>query len=557
MKRNIGSLVLLLMCSLLSAMVWAVHPAGAEDIVEPPALSIGLWRESLDMPYDPSIIRIGQSMTEMYALPSDALAPPAVWKCEQIEGRALNVYCNVRYGTNGNVADLWLHDRPGPGTYRFKVTATRASSSASALFTLNMKVAPPNMPTGLSYDIGETVVVKPGDVFTLPAPRFKPANAVMPDNGVFQTSVTVSALSPQLSYTVDRATGLHTYRTEGPGIYEIYVGALVDGVHGVSGQYFTLAVTDDPSDLSALLHPLRMSPVDIIMHPESKPSSGMQGMTRIGGDLFPRDAVFDFTIEHMDGADCVDLGVRNSFNSGAVLFLKQLKTASPGRYRLTATCEKYNLSCSTAVVVWFSTGEDGETVEIPAFGLVLSKSAVTINERQSVKLSVRKFKPANVSRKLKRVIWESEIPEIATVDASGRVTGVAPGKVTIRAYAVDAQGEKNPAVYATSMITVRPPKIARLDFVEKSLTLTAGDSRDLGSLLSVEPINGSGRVVWKSAQRRIARVKDGMLTALKPGKTKITAYVKGRAKVKSVLTLTVVAPTAQPSGNTLGDAPID
>ena len=122
------------------------------------------------------------------------------------------------------------------------------------------------------------------------------------------------------------------------------------------------------------------------------------------------------------------------------------------------------------------------------------------------------------------VEWTSSDPNVATV-SDGLVTWVAPGKCTITAKA-----DKQKATCSVSCGGVTASSV-RLD--RSSVTLEVGAMTILQAETS--PTNWSGNVTWKSSKPKIAKVKDGVVTALKPGKCKITVQA---GDVKAVCTVT-------------------
>lgn len=122
------------------------------------------------------------------------------------------------------------------------------------------------------------------------------------------------------------------------------------------------------------------------------------------------------------------------------------------------------------------------------------------------------------------VEWTSSDPNVATV-SDGLVTWVAPGKCTITAKA-----DKQKATCTVSCGGVTASSV-RLD--RTSVTLEVGAMTVLQA--ETAPTNWSGEVTWKSSKPKIAKVKDGVVTALKPGKCKITVQA---GDVKAVCTVT-------------------
>lgn len=122
------------------------------------------------------------------------------------------------------------------------------------------------------------------------------------------------------------------------------------------------------------------------------------------------------------------------------------------------------------------------------------------------------------------VTWTSSDPNVATV-SDGLVTWVAPGKCT-----VTAKADKQKATCTVSCGGVTASSV-RLD--RSSVTLEVGAMTILQA--ETAPTNWSGEVTWKSSKPKIAKVKNGVVTALKPGKCKITAQA---GNVKAVCTVT-------------------
>ena len=119
------------------------------------------------------------------------------------------------------------------------------------------------------------------------------------------------------------------------------------------------------------------------------------------------------------------------------------------------------------------------------------------------------------------VEWTSSDPDVATV-SDGLVTWVAPGTCTITAKA-DKQK-------ATCAVTCGAVALSSVRLDRSSVTLEVGTMTILQAETS--PTNWSGEVTWKSSK---PKVKNGVVTALKPGKCKITAQAGDGKAVCTVI----------------------
>ena len=426
----------------------------------------------------------------------------------------------------------------GAGEYRITACCKKYNLNCTTTFPMTVvKKLPEKLHPALkiAYDIPKMVFIKPGETLTLPEPKVTAVDMVMPDQIEFMVSVKKGQLSPQLKHTVESETGLHVFEPSEPGIYNISMYIKKIGDVYSSSQSLILVVCDDPSDLSSITSPSLYTENVTILGYEKKGDAITNAL--VGRDILPDDARFNATIEHLDGVDCVSLYAKQSKGHGVDIYLKKINKRALGRYAITVTCEKYNLSYSGVFAVSFF-GKVKPVVY--AKGIVLNKKSAAIQVEESVKLKVSKFKPSNVSSVAKEVFWDCDNTDIATVDLDGVVTGLKPGKTVIRAYASDPYNNPNLDTLATCKITVSLPKITSLSLDEETLTVERGQTLDLNTLLAIEPLDGSGTVLWKSNKPKIAKVTGkGMLTAKKPGTAKLTAYVKGQKKVSVVLTVTV------------------
>ena len=125
-----------------------------------------------------------------------------------------------------------------------------------------------------------------------------------------------------------------------------------------------------------------------------------------------------------------------------------------------------------------------------------------------------------------KVTWKSDKPEIATVDATGKVTGVAVGEVTITVTTED--GGKT----ATCKVTVSETSVAvtGITLNKTELILDTGGSETLTA--TVAPADATNKkVTWKSSDAAVASVDaNGKVTGVKAGEATITVTTEDGGK---------------------------
>lgn len=117
----------------------------------------------------------------------------------------------------------------------------------------------------------------------------------------------------------------------------------------------------------------------------------------------------------------------------------------------------------------------------------------------------------------KNIIWLTGNSAIATVEPTGRVTGVNYGTTVITAVAEDGGG-----AIATCIVQVIEP-VTKISLSTSELRLTQGDTYIIGA--TVEPDNASVKTLkWETSDASVATVdEDGEVTAVAGGKCRIYA----------------------------------
>jgi uncharacterized protein YjdB len=135
------------------------------------------------------------------------------------------------------------------------------------------------------------------------------------------------------------------------------------------------------------------------------------------------------------------------------------------------------------------------------------------------------------------VAWASNATQVATVDASGKVIGVAAGTATITATSETKTG--------TATITVTVTPIAAIAVMPSAVALKVGESTGLTAIATDANQNvlGGRPMTWASSDSTIAIVSTrGLVTAVAPGTATITASGEGRSGTAQVV-VTAAAPT--------------
>ena len=161
--------------------------------------------------------------------------------------------------------------------------------------------------------------------------------------------------------------------------------------------------------------------------------------------------------------------------------------------------------------------------------ITVAADPTTITEKGGqTKVSVASD-PAGIA--LASVTYESSNEQIATVK-NGVVTGVNPGKVTIKVVAKDAQGnvaEGSVEITVTEANAIKAKITFSGDLTTKGATLAINETKTFSP--TVEAETNDYEVVWTSSKESVATVTAdgtaGVVKAVGKGSATITATVKG------------------------------
>ncbi len=227
---------------------------------------------------------------------------------------------------------------------------------------------------------------------------------------------------------------------------------------------------------------------------------------------------------------------------------------------------------TTTITVEFSKTEDNVTykgsatceIKVEAKPVVVTVSQVSVNPA-TLDLSVSESKVVTASAVMtdqskvttaSAFTFQSSDAKIATVDASGKVTGIAAGSATITVSYKDAQGNSKSA---TCTVKVTQQTMQGIALNKTSLTLRKGTSETLTATVTLSDgtkITDAGKMTWKSSDTAVATVDAaGKVTAVANGTAKITVTYKDAAgNTKSAeCTVTVVANPEQDTTSKLVD----
>ena len=156
---------------------------------------------------------------------------------------------------------------------------------------------------------------------------------------------------------------------------------------------------------------------------------------------------------------------------------------------------------------------------IPVTGVTLTPTEVSLVEGTTTTLTAT-VKPDNAT--IREVTWKTSDAAVATVD-KGVVTAVKAGKATITVTTVDGY-LTGVAKSASCQVTVTPGQVAvqSVTVTPATLELTEGTTATLTA--TVSPDNATNKdVEWRTTNDAVAKVENGVVSAIAEGKAKIFA----------------------------------
>ena len=182
----------------------------------------------------------------------------------------------------------------------------------------------------------------------------------------------------------------------------------------------------------------------------------------------------------------------------------------------------------------------------PVSAVIVSPGQVTIFAGQTVQLSAIVTDDRGQVLTGHPVTFSSSNPQVATVSATGVVTGVAPGVTTITAISEGGTG--------TATVTISPEPVVAVDVTPSPATVMVGNAIQLSATpknVNGQPLTGR-TVTWSSGAPALASVSSvGVVMGLAPGNAIIIATVDGKqgsaqvtVRQVPVASVTVAPPSA-------------
>ena len=214
---------------------------------------------------------------------------------------------------------------------------------------------------------------------------------------------------------------------------------------------------------------------------------------------------------------------------------------SKGTATVTATVDGKSAPASVSVA---------NAAPAPVASVAVTLKASSINAGQSTQaVAVTRDAAGNVVTG-RTITWSSGAPALATVSASGVVSAIAAGSVSISAT---SEGVSNSA---TLVVTGSTQPVASVSLSAPSASMVAGQSQAIAVTLKDASGNTlTGRTIaWSSSSTSIATVSpSGQVTAVGAGSAVITATSEGKS---GTLALKVTAAPVDPPASVAVTAPV-
>ena len=185
---------------------------------------------------------------------------------------------------------------------------------------------------------------------------------------------------------------------------------------------------------------------------------------------------------------------------------------------------------------------------VPVASVSVSPARVDLAPGSHASVTASAADAAGKSLDGRTVLWASSNPAVATIDATGVITAVAPGTATITATSEGVSG--------SALVSVAVPPIATVTLQPQSATVQRGATLQLTA--TVTDATGAAvtnrALTWISSNPGVAVVSaTGLVTAVAPGSAKVIASLDDKADTASisVVAVPVGSVSVQPGTATL------
>lgn len=196
-----------------------------------------------------------------------------------------------------------------------------------------------------------------------------------------------------------------------------------------------------------------------------------------------------------------------------------------------------------ATITATSEGQAGSTAltvsAVPVATVEVSPPTANLLVAGTVQLSATAKDEAGAVLAGRAATWTTSDPTVATVNPTGRVTGLAAGSATIVATIEGKTGSAAVTVtqqaVATVEVTPSPANVAVQQTIQLTATLKASDGTEL-----------TGRpVAWSSSNEAVATVNNnGRVTGVTPGTATVTAQSEGKSGTTALTVTQTLDPVA-------------
>lgn len=190
----------------------------------------------------------------------------------------------------------------------------------------------------------------------------------------------------------------------------------------------------------------------------------------------------------------------------------KVTAVAAGSASIKAKCDGAEATCAVTVVA--------DTNAITAIDVTTDKTEVKVGQTAQLSVTYTAEKPDKDITDDKTVSYTSSDETIATVDATGKVTAVKPGKVTITASVL------NGTITDTIEITVPVVPVTNIGLAVSKTDLDKGDVVNIITTINPTDTTEDKTITWTSSNEKVATVDaNGTVTAVGGGNATITATV--------------------------------